>query len=113
MKPYELHNDDCLEIMKTFQDSSIDMVLCDLPYNEVSQKSSGLRMLDRGVADVCDIDLSALCKEFDRICVGTVYAFCGTQQISDLIRNFKSLGYTTRVGVWDKTNPSPMNREVS
>ena len=29
---WELHEGDCLEIMPTLPDKSIDMILCDLPY---------------------------------------------------------------------------------
>ena len=100
---------DCLERMKEIPDASVDMVLCDLPYGEVAQKSSGLRLLDRGDADRCDIDLDALVGEFHRVCSGSVYAFCGTEQISPLVAAFRTFGMTTRVGAWEKTNPSPMN----
>lgn len=100
---------DCLELMATIPDGSVDMVLCDLPYGEVSQKSSGLRLLDRGKADACDIDLKGMADEFNRLCTGSIYAFCGTEQISHLVGYFKSHGMTTRVCVWEKTNPSPMN----
>jgi len=100
---------DCLELMAQIPDKSVDMILCDLPYGEVSQKSSGLRLLDRGVADRCDIDLAVLVAEFSRLCRGSVYAFCGTEQISPLVAHLKARGFTTRVGVWEKTNPSPMN----
>ena len=100
---------DCLELMKNIPDRSINLVLCDLPYGEVNQKSGGLRLLDRGNADTCNIDLKQLVVEFDRICTGTVYAFCGTEQISTLVKYFKNCGMTTRVCVWEKTNPSPMN----
>lgn len=31
-----LYNGDCLEIMKTIKDHSVDMVLCDLPYGTTS-----------------------------------------------------------------------------
>ena len=31
-KLYELYKGDCLEVMKDFQDNSVDLVLCDLPY---------------------------------------------------------------------------------
>ena len=100
---------ECLEAMKHLPTGSVDMVLCDLPYGEVSQKSSGLRTLDRGNADRCDIDLRQLTAEFARLCKGSVYAFCGTEQISELVSNLRAHGFTTRVGVWEKTNPSPMN----
>lgn len=29
---YELYKGDCLEILSTLADNSVDMVLCDLPY---------------------------------------------------------------------------------
>ena len=29
---YELYNGDCLEVMESMPDKSIDMILCDLPY---------------------------------------------------------------------------------
>ena len=100
---------DCLELMRDIPSGSIDMILCDLPYGEVNQKSGGLRLLDRGKANACNIDLSTLSNEFNRICKGTIYAFCGTEQISALVGNFKRHGMTTRVCAWEKTNPSPMN----
>lgn len=100
---------DCLELMKSIPDRSVNLILCDLPYGEVSQKSSGLRKLDRGNADRCEMDLFEVASHFNRICTGSIYAFCGTEQISMLVFHFRSFGLTTRVGVWEKTNPSPMN----
>ena len=100
---------DCLELMKSIPDRSVNLILCDLPYGEVSQKSSGLRKLDRGNADRCEMDLFEVASQFNRICTGSIYAFCGTEQISTLVFYFRSFGMTTRVGVWEKTNPSPMN----
>ena len=95
--------------MEDIPDASVDLVLCDLPYGEVSQKSSGLRKLDRGNADRCDMDLKKVIGEFSRICTGSIYAFCGTEQISTLVQTFRERGMTVRVGAWEKTNPSPMN----
>lgn len=109
MRKYELHLGDCLEVMKSIPDGSVDLILCDLPYGEVSQKSSGLRKLDRGNADRCEMDLFKVANHFNRICTGSIYAFCGTEQISTMVAHFRSFGLTTRVGAWEKTNPSPMN----
>lgn len=100
---------DCLELMRSLPDASVDLVLCDLPYGEVTHKSGGLRLLDRGKADECNMDLALVADEFNRICKGTIYAFCGTEQISVLVGHFKRHGMTTRVCAWEKTNPSPMN----
>lgn len=100
---------DCIEKMKDIADGSVDMILSDIPYGEVSQKSGGLRLLDRGLADICSLDLEEMVLSFVRVCSGSFYVFCGTEQISLLVRSFKKYGLTTRVGAWEKTNPSPMN----
>lgn len=105
----KLFKGDCLEVMKQFPDQSFDMILCDLPYGEVNRKSSGLRNLDKGIADDCDIDLELLTVECGRICKGTVYLFCGIEQISTLTRQLKQHNFSTRLGQWEKSNPSPMN----
>jgi site-specific DNA-methyltransferase (adenine-specific) len=100
---------ECLKEMAEIPDAYVDMVLCDLPYGEVTQKSGGLRRLDRGSADKCTIDLSRLVDEYVRICTGSFYLFCGTEQISTLVGHFRRHKLTTRLGAWEKTNPSPMN----
>src|SRR5690606_21458416 len=99
----------CLELMKDIPDGSVDMVLCDLPYGEVNRASGGLRNLDKGLADICEIDLNTLISEDGRVCRSSVYLFCGVDQISALSIALKKHGFTTRLGQWEKTNPSPMN----
>jgi site-specific DNA-methyltransferase (adenine-specific) len=100
---------DCLEMMEQIPDGSVDMVLTDIPYGEVNQKSSGLRKLDRGNADTCDFDLNLMVDEFVRVASGSFYVFCGTEQISVITTAFKRHKLTTRVCAWEKSNPSPMN----
>ena len=34
----KLYNGDCLELMKTIPDGSVDMILCDLPYGTTDCK---------------------------------------------------------------------------
>ena len=36
---YQLHQGDCLEVMKQIPDKSVDMILCDLPYGVTGRKS--------------------------------------------------------------------------
>ena len=100
---------DCLELMKEIPDGSVDMVLTDIPYGEVNQKSSGLRKLDRGNADTCNFDVNVAVDDFVRIARGSFYVFCGTEQISLITAAFKRHKLTTRVCAWEKSNPSPMN----
>ncbi|MGW6746737.1 hypothetical protein ACWGDX_39390, partial [Streptomyces sp. NPDC055025] len=37
-KPFSLYQGDCLELMKSIPDASVDMVLCDLPYGTTACK---------------------------------------------------------------------------
>lgn len=108
MKNKVLHGD-CLELMKDIPDKSVDMILTDIPYGEVNRKSAGLRNLDKGIADICEIDIEQMCIEINRICNGTAYIFCGIKQISLITEILSNLGFSTRLGQWEKTNPSPMN----
>lgn len=34
-----LHNGDCLEIMKDIPDKAVDMILCDLPYGVLNKQN--------------------------------------------------------------------------
>lgn len=62
-----------------------------------------------GAADDCAIDLVKLVDLFVKVCSGSFYVFCGTEQISPIITRFKYHNLTTRLCCWEKTNPSPMN----
>lgn len=106
---YTLMLGDCLERMKEIPDGSVQMILADIPYGEVNHKSGGLRLLDRGNADKCNIDLVSMISECNRLCYGSFYIFCGTEQISTIVKEFKKLNLTTRLCAWEKSNPSPMN----
>jgi DNA modification methylase len=105
----ELYLGDCLEIMRDIPDGSVDMVLTDIPYGEVNHKSSGLRKLDRGTADRVNFDIEIFARESARLSSGSIYIFCGIQQISSIDSCFRELGLTTRLCQWEKANPSPMN----
>lgn len=100
---------DCLELMRHIPNGSVDCVVTDIPYNEVNRKSSGLRKLDKGIADAALFDELKFIHELKRVCKGSIYIFCGIKQISSFINEFEILGFSTRLGVWNKTNPSPMN----
>ena len=96
---------DCRDILPTLD--KVDAVITDIPYGEVSRHSSGLRELDKGAADIatCTID-----EVLEVLALGeSVYVWCGTEQVSELRGGLVTLGYSTRLGVWEKSNPSPMN----
>lgn len=104
-----LHNGDCVEYMKTMDKKSVDLLLTDIPYNEVNRKDNGLRSLDKGVADSAEFDLDETLKQFMRVTKGSIYVFCGIEQVSHIKKTFRENGLSTRLVVWNKTNPSPMN----
>jgi len=56
MELNKIYHGDCLDIMPTIPDKSIDMVLCDLPYGVTANKWDSIIPLDK------------LWKEYERIC---------------------------------------------
>jgi len=85
------------------------LVLTDVPYGKVNRASGGLRLLDKGLADVPTLTNGELSALFARMVAQSYYVFCWTEQVSDLRKGFVADGLTTRLGIWEKSNPSPMN----
>lgn len=56
----ELINGDCLEVMKSIPDGSVDFILCDLPYGTTRNKWDSA------------IDLAVLWTEYKRVCCGAI-----------------------------------------
>lgn len=106
---YELHHGDCLEILPTLASDSVSCILTDPPYNHINRETGGLREIDKGVADSEPIDIRACAKEFCRIATDTIVVFCGHEQLSEWVIAFNNLQLNHRIGVWHKTNPSPIN----
>ena len=104
-----LINADCIEAMSKLSDKSVDLVVTDIPYGEVNRKSSGLRNLDKGKADIVTFNLSELVDELCRLTKGSIYIFCGTEQVSEIRKRMVENKMSTRLCIWEKTNPSPMN----
>lgn len=116
----KVYNCDCLELMKAMKEQGIraDCLLTDIPYGAVNARSNGreryqgqLRTINKGDADVLTFDLLEYLQLTGDCVKNNFIIFCGTEQIS-VIRDFYDCkGYTTRLLIWEKTNPSPMNGE--
>lgn len=110
---------DCLEVMRDMEDSSIDLVLTDIPYGVVTDlgadraKYKGqLRKVDKSYADIVTFDLNVFIAEVDRLCRGSIYIFCAIEDISfiyDYYKNKRKKDYMARLCIWHKSNPSPVN----
>ena len=108
-----IHNDDCMNYMKTMSDECVDLTLTDIPYGEVNRDSNRLRTLNKEAADVMTFDIQEFLTEVYRVTKGTIIIFCGKEQLSEIHKFFsdkqkKNKG-TVRQLIWQKTNPSPMN----
>lgn len=100
-----LYLGDCREILPNLP--KVDAVITDIPYGEVSRSSSGLRNLDKGEADE---ETCTISEVMEVLLLGqSVYVWCGTEQVSDLRCGLVAAGFSTRLGIWEKSNPSPMN----
>ena len=100
---------DCLEVMKTMGNNSVDFTLTDIPYGEVSRPSNGLRNLDKEEADIITFDLNSFLIETERVTKNSLVIFCSKEQFSQIYSFFADKKGTTRPIVWQKSNPSPMN----
>lgn len=100
---------DCIELFKKIDNKFVTLTLTDIPYTVVNRKSNGLRNLDKGNADHKTFELEPFLKEVVRITKGSIYIFCSTEQVS-FIRNYLvNAGLTTRLCLYEKSNPSPLN----
>lgn len=87
-------NGDCLELMKTLPDKSVDLFVCDLPYGCLKDGGGQVRRsLPNGVSG-CDwdikIDLVAFWEHIKRLCKNDntpVLMFCNTKFGADLINS--------------------------
>ena len=87
----ELYNGDCLEAMKSIPNKSIDMILCDLPYETTRNRWDKM------------IDLEKLWEQYERIIKdnGAIVLFAQTPFDKVLgVSNLKLLRYEW---IWEKT----------
>ncbi len=119
---YLLLNDDCFKVMKEVPDSSIDLILCDPPYNLASYSTGNMKFnwrheINNDVAkwDEVPFEPKMLVDEFKRIIKpnGNIFIFCSYNLIGKFHEAFDSEFDTFQFMVWHKTNPVPNIRKTS
>ena len=105
----KLYHEDCIKVMQSMPDESVDFTLTDIPYNAVSRDSNGLRNLNKEAADILTFDLSEFLKDVYRVTKNSIVIFCGKEQFSTIYSFFANQPGTVRPIIYEKTNPSPMN----
>ena len=94
MKPNQIIQGDCLELMKDIEDKSIDMILCDLPYGTTACKWDTIIPFDK------------LWKQYERIIKdnGAIVLTASQPFTSALVMsNIKMFKYEW---IWEKPQPS-------
>jgi site-specific DNA-methyltransferase (adenine-specific) len=113
----KIYNVDCIEAMSQLPDQSVQMILTDIPYGEVTKngaeraKYNGqLRNINKGAADTLTFDLDTFLEQCARVSNGGIYIFCGIEQVSKVYSYFdRHKDFMVRQCGWRKTNPSPAN----
>jgi DNA modification methylase len=96
----DIRNGDCLELMKTIPDKSVDLFICDLPYVDITGKGETNCKWNQD-----NINLDEFWKEFKRIRKSPRVAcihFCSTKFGYTLIKSWEK-GYKMDM-VWKKRN---------
>ena len=87
---YEIYKGDCLEVMKSIPDKSIDMILCDLPYAQTKNQWDTIIPFDR------------LWEQYNRIIKdnGAIVLFANGMFTAELMMSNKKMWRYNLV--WDK-----------
>lgn len=88
----QLYLGDCLEVLPTLPDKSVDMVMCDLPYGTTQNKWDSV------------IDLAALWREYRRVCKGAIVLTA--QPPFDKLLGASNLGMLKYEWIWRKSKPT-------
>lgn len=113
---------DCFEKMKDIPDKSIDLILCDPPYNLANYSTGNMNFEWRSEVnnDIAEWDKNILNPEdlvndFKRILTdkGNIFIFTSYNLIGDYHKAFNKEFDTFQFMVWHKTNPIPNIRKSS
>ena len=113
---------DCFKEMKKIPDSSIDLILCDPPYNLAEYSTGNMKFewraeINNDVAkwDLIPFDPTKLIIDFKRILKpkGNIFIFTSYNLIGKYHEIFDPLFDTFQFMVWHKTNPVPNIRKSS
>lgn len=115
----DLRQGDCLEVMKTIPDNSIDLIVTDPPYLIENTKAGGKSELAKSIQNMNDeIKSKNLTNGFNVKVLDelvrvmkkvNIYIWCNHKQIPMYLDYFvKGLGCSFDIIIWNKTNAMPL-----
>jgi len=124
----KIYNMDCLKLLEQIDDNMIDLILIDPPYlisknshftetnNPTYKAKYGKHKIDFGEWDKKQLNLEDILKECYRILKsnGTLLTFYDFWKMQELKYIAEQLKFKQpRLGVWNKTNPVPINSQIN
>lgn len=119
---YLLLHGDCMERMHEIPDKSIDLILCDPPYNLAKYSTGNMKFnwrseINNDVAkwDLTELSPRDLLDDFKRLLspTGNIFVFTSYHMIGKWHEVFDNEFDTFQFMVWHKTNPVPNIRKTS
>lgn len=123
-----LYKGDCLEIMKDLEDSSVDCIITDPPYNlgnfMLGRNTNMVKMRENSFAyagwdnmkyEDWVMQMDAFLSECHRVLKkrGTLILFMSIIKVESIIKLAeKNIFYYKTTGIWHKTNPMPRNMNL-
>lgn len=110
---------DCLEVLKTIPDASVDLIVTDPPYQINNTQAGGKSALSRSIqrmnneirnANLCDGFNVQVLDELVRVQKKiNCYIWCNGKQIPMYIQYFvEGLGCNFDILIWQKSNATPL-----
>lgn len=113
---YKLYNGDCVEVMRSMGDNSVDLIITDPPYECENHGGGKTDLASRKLVKNKHIDFmsngidyGSVFEQMIRVCkVPNFLIFCSNKQVSKIMGYFENIGLTVTLLVWEKTNPVPL-----
>lgn len=119
MSEIRLYKGNCVEIMKSLPNNSIDLIVTDPPYELENHGGGGksgfaanrkLNIINNHIDFISQgFDYDTVFSEFLRICkIPNILVFCSNDQVSKTMSWFENKGLRATLLVWHKTNACPL-----
>jgi site-specific DNA-methyltransferase (adenine-specific) len=117
MEINKIYNEDCLQVLRSMPDKSVDLIVTDPPYF-MERGGQGHSKLARRIAKICNNDIADIRSGFDTAIldecwrvmkVPNMYFWCSKMQVPMYLDYFvNKKGCNFEILTWVKNNPPPI-----